>query len=373
MARVTLFPLGNADSALVEFDDGRLMLIDYCHRTAGEEEAEPCVDLASTLGALLTDLGREDIDVVVFTHRHDDHVGGAEDFFWLDHAAKYQGTDRITIGELWLPASMVLATGLEGSARVIRQEARHRIKQSGGVRVFSAPDALDDLATDLGVSEEEMAALVIGAGQLIAGWTADAGNVEMFVHSPFSANCESGADEEDTNGTSIVLHLTFFPGEAPTRVLFGADAEWEVWKRIVELTELHGNDERLDWDVFKLSHHCSYSALAESAGDQKTVPEEGVDRLYEHAQQKSILIASSNPIASKGNPPHEEAAEFYRSVADEVGGKFFVTMEYPSPDAPEPLVIEIGEHGPAEKRSESAKYVGAGAVIGSRSSRFGNR
>lgn len=373
MAKLTFFPVENGDTMLIESDDGRLMLVDYCHRIKGEDNVEPCIDLASTLGALLADLKREAIDVVVFTHRHDDHTAGAEEFFSLDHAATYQGDGRVAIGELWIPASMVLATGLEGSARVIRQEARYRIREGSGVRVFSAPDALNDLAADLGISEDEMMSLVVGAGEVAPGWTADDGDVEVFVHSPFYGNCEPEADEEDSNGTSIVLHLTFLPNENPTRVLLGADAEWEVWKQVVELTEQHGNDKRLDWDVFKLAHHCSYTALAEEAGQGKTVPEDGVDRLYEHAQAGAILIASSNPIMSEGTPPHQEAAEYYQSVQERVRGKFFVTMEYPNQDAPEPLIIEIGEFGPAEKRSESARWSGVGAVLGSRSSRYGSR
>jgi hypothetical protein len=371
MAKLTFFPVENGDTTLIEFGDGRLMLVDYCHRAKGEDDCEPCIDLASSLGALLAELGREYIDVVVLTHRHDDHVAGAEAFFSLDHAAAYQGDGRIAIGELWVPASMVLATGLAGSARVMREEARHRIKQGSGVRIFSAPGALDDIAADLGVSEEEMGALIVGAGEIAPGWTADDGEVEVFVHSPFAANCEPEAEEEDTNGSSIILHLTFFPGENPTPVLLGADAEWEVWKHVVELTEQNGNDTRLDWDVFKVAHHCSYTALAQEAGDGETVPEEGVDRLFDHAQNGAIVVASSNPIACEGTPPHEEAASYYRSIAANAAGQFFVTMEYPSQDAPEPLVIEIGEYGPAEKRSESARWSGAGAVIGSRSSRYG--
>lgn len=373
MAKMTLFPVGNGDSILLEFDDGRLMLVDYCHKSVGEDEGHPCIDLSSSLSALLADLGRDDVDVVVFTHRHADHTSGAEDFFTFDHAAKYQGDGRIAIGELWVPAALVLASDLEESARVIRQEARYRITQGAGIRVFSAPDALDELAADLGVSEEDLSTLIVGAGEFAPGWTGDKGGAGVFVHSPFSSNCEPDAEDEDTNGTSIVLHLTLFPDASPVRVLLGADAEWEVWQQIVRLTEYHGNDERLMWDVFKLAHHCSYTALSEEAGDGKTVPAEDVDRLFEQGQQGAILVASSNPIDGEGTPPHVEAAEFYRSIAEAAGGTFLVTMEYQDEESPEPLVIELGEYGPAVKRSESARWSGAGAAIGTRSSRYGSR
>jgi glyoxylase-like metal-dependent hydrolase (beta-lactamase superfamily II) len=171
MAKMTFFPVGNGDTTLIEFGDGRLMLVDYCHRVRGEDDKEPYIDLASSLSAILADLERDDIDVVVFTHRHDDHSSGAEEFFSFDHAETYQGEGCIAIRELWVPASMVLATGLEGSARVIRQEARHRIRQGSGVRVFSAPEALCDLSADLGDSRAPMAAGLDCAGRITLVWT----------------------------------------------------------------------------------------------------------------------------------------------------------------------------------------------------------
>lgn len=372
MARIHLFPVGNGDTIFVEFDDGRLMLVDYCHRATGEDEGEPCIDLATTLRGMLEALGKDSIDVVVFTHSHDDHTAGAEDFFALDHADKYKGDGRISIAELWVSAGLVLATGLEGSARCIRQEARHRIVQGTGVRVFSSPDALEDLAGDLGVTGEGLDDLLVYAGQLAPGFSAADSDVEIFVHSPFSDNCEPGAEQEDTNGTSIVLHLTFMPTTSPTRVFLGADAEHEVWQQIVSVSEANGNHDRLDWDVFKTSHHCSYTALSESSGDGKTEPVDEVAALFDRASSGAILVASCNPIQSKGTPPHPEAAAYYESVKEACGGQFVVTMEHPSEESPEPVVIEIGGHGPSVVRSESSRWKGTAAVLGSRSSRYGH-
>jgi hypothetical protein len=67
------------------------------------------------------------------------HCGGSGDFFWLEHALKYQGEGRIKIKELWVPAGAILEDGCEDSARIIRQEARYRLKMGSGIRRADIP------------------------------------------------------------------------------------------------------------------------------------------------------------------------------------------------------------------------------------------
>ena len=71
---------------------------------------------------------KSDFDVTAFTHLDDDHVCGASDFFYLEHAEKYRVNGRPKIGELWVPAAALVEEGLEGDARIIRSEARYRFK-----------------------------------------------------------------------------------------------------------------------------------------------------------------------------------------------------------------------------------------------------
>ena len=51
MAKITFYPIGNADSALIEFADERLMLIDYCPRKEAENEEDKRIDLPEELRA----------------------------------------------------------------------------------------------------------------------------------------------------------------------------------------------------------------------------------------------------------------------------------------------------------------------------------
>ena len=45
-----------------------------------------------------------------------------------------------------------------------------------------------------------------------------------------------------------------------------ADSPHEVMSEIVAITEWAGNEDRLIWDVMKVSHHCSYKSLGPKKG-----------------------------------------------------------------------------------------------------------
>lgn len=94
-AYVTFYPLGNADSALIELADKQLLLIDYGNQgNPNDPEDERC-DLAEELRSVLRKANRKDFDVVCFTHLDDDHCQRMGEFFWLEHSGAYQDNERI--------------------------------------------------------------------------------------------------------------------------------------------------------------------------------------------------------------------------------------------------------------------------------------
>jgi len=109
----------------------------------------------------------ESFDVVVFSHALDDHVKGAKDFFWFDYAKAYQGDNRATIKELWFSSAFVLDSNVCEDARVIRQEARHRLKEGYGIKVFAEPDSLNQWIEDNGLVKEDVDDSIIHAGTLL--------------------------------------------------------------------------------------------------------------------------------------------------------------------------------------------------------------
>ncbi len=346
--KITFYPEGNADTCLVEPDGGGMLLFDYADRHSENEEGDLRVDLSAALGEKLEAGGRDGFDVVAFTHLDDDHIDGAAEFFHLRHALRYQGEARAKIDELWVPAGAITEENLKGEARVIRAEARHRLREGEGIRVFSRPGALKDWLGGEGIKLEEREHLITDAGQLVPGFGKEIDGLEFFVHSPFAYR-QNENEVVDRNRNSLVLQVTFRYGVQDFRLFLSADSIHEALANIVCISRSHGNDDRLLWDVMKIAHHCSYKSLSDEKGDEVTEPVKEVAQLYEEfGQAGGILVSTSLPILTDDGddqPPHRQAANYYRRVRSKLGGEFKVTMEHPKPSRPEPLVIVIDGTG----------------------------
>lgn len=138
MPIITVFNLGNADTTRIDFNNGKKILIDYADMRRGSTDSkDKRVDLPNELRKDLAAAKRDYYDAVAFTHLDRDHTVGSSEYFYFLHALKYQGVGRIKIKEMWVPAAVILENGCEDDARVINAEARYRLKQGNGIRVFS--------------------------------------------------------------------------------------------------------------------------------------------------------------------------------------------------------------------------------------------
>ncbi len=367
--KLTFHPLGNADCTRIDFADGKKMLVDYADMRNEDDPFDKRIDLPVELKADLRAANRDNYDVVCFTHLDDDHCCGAGDFFWLDHAAKYQSGIRIKIKELWVPAAAILEDGCEDSARIVRQEARHRLRQGYGIRVFSRPKKLADWLAKQGLSLESRAHLITDAGQYVPGFSKyGSEQAEFFIHSPFGwRQNENGI--VDRNQDSVVFQATFLEGGRETYALFMSDIHADSIDQIVLTTKRHGREDRLLWDIFKVPHHCSYTAIGCTKGEDETQPTEHVEWLCEtQGRDRHIMVSTSKPMPLKGTsedadvqPPHRQAGNYYKAVARRADGSFKVTMESPSTARPKPLSIEITSRG-AQLLTVSA-VAGAASII----------
>lgn len=269
MHKITFFPLGNADTCRIDLECGKKLLFDFAHWRDAEDESDLRIDLAKSLREDLEEAKRDNFDVVAFTHLDNDHINGASEFFYLDHAAKYQDGDRVKIDILWVPAAVIVEEGLQDEAAIIRAEARYRLKKGSGIRVFSGPDVLKEWLEGEGLTVESRAHLITGAGELVPEFTLASDGVEFFVHSPFSKTAEDGSNIQ-RNEASLVFQVRFVVSGRETRLLFSGDTTHEIWNDIVDITKYRKNDVRLIWDILKLPHHCSYLTLGPEK-DRKSV------------------------------------------------------------------------------------------------------
>lgn len=351
--RLTVYPIGNADTIRIDLRDERIMLVDYADMRDPKDPTDRRIDLPSELSRYMSIARRDSFDVVMFTHLDRDHTNGASEFFWFDYAKAYQGGGRYKIRDLWVPAGAITEEGVDDCARVIRQEARHRLKEGYGVRVFSRPDALKKFLENNGLTIADRAHLITDAGQIVPGFSKLATEgVEFFIHCPFGWR-RNEREVEDRNQDSIVFQATFMEGVRETRALFTADLPFDGLAQIVQTSRRHNNLHRLYWDVMKISHHSSYLSLSDKKGEDRTQPDPDVAWLFEQAGQPGgIMISTSSPIPEKGSaddkdpqPPHRQAANYYRYVRSLSDGEYAVTMERPSKAKPRVTEIVIQATG----------------------------
>ncbi|MEP5759429.1 MAG: hypothetical protein ABJ327_09060 [Litoreibacter sp.] len=351
MTQITFFPIGNADTSLVELNDGRRMLIDFADTKKPDDDAEKRCDLTKHIR---DDLDGSDFDsyhIVAFTHLDDDHCHKSSEYFWLQHATKYQSDSRKKIDTLWVPATAITEEGVKDDGRIIRQEARYRLLEGKDIKVFSRPERLKDWLAEHGLTIEDRKDCFVDAGQIVGGLSLKDDKVEVFAHSPHAYRSDEN-EIEDRNGDSLVFQMRFEEGGNYTDVLFAADVPHEVISEIVEITKKKKNEERLHWNIYKLPHHCSYLSLSNDKGTNKTTPVEQVKWLCEtQGEANGYIVSSSQPVPVKSSkededvqPPHRQAANYYRQ--DVVNSDhMLVTMEQPKKSAPKPIVIEIGGRG----------------------------
>ncbi len=367
MHTVTFHNLANADCTRINLENGRKILFDYADMRDPDDASDLRCDLPQKLREDLGD--RDYYDVVAFSHLDRDHYAGATDFFYFEHIAAYQGEvagqKRVEMRVLWVPAAVItekLGTSDDAEAKAIQKEARERFKVGDGVRVFSCPGRLEDWCEANGVDIEKRRHLITDAGQLVPEFTLEDDSVEFFVHSPFAVRQDEHT-VEDRNCDAIVMQATFTSDGALTKLILASDVTHGELTDIVRVTEAKGREERLEWDIFKLPHHCSHHSLsAKPREGDKSEPEPMVARLFEHyGQDDCVVVSTSDPIpeASNGddkgaNPPHRQAANYYREDVVTCDDDFKVTMEHPDTDEPAPLVIQIDGCGTTVKKVRRA-------------------
>lgn len=379
--KIVFYPVGNGDTCQVILAGGRRILFDFCHLRAAEDDADPRIDLKKQLKEELDAANRDDLDVVAFTHADTDHISGSTEFFDLRHAAKYQGEGRIKINELWVPAALLIdevkRDQLSNEFAILRREARHRVLEGKGIKVFSKPKRLMDewlrqALKDRGESETARDYLFVDAGTLVDGFSLAADGAEFFCHSPFIKHCDEGDDLR--NEAALIFNVRLRADGTDYDFLQIGDSTWEVLEDIVSITKAHKNEDRLKWNLLNIPHHCSYLALSDQKGDKETEPKPLVKELLLHGKKDAYLVSSSDPIPDSKDmyeadqPPHIQAKNAYETYRKKVQGRrVVVTMEEPNASKPEPLTFEVTVGGVAWIKAIS----GAPAVLASKPPRAG--
>lgn len=192
--------------------------------------------------------------------------------------------------------------------------------------------------------------LITDAGQIVPDFKLEKDEVEFFCHSPFIKHVDSGDDLR--NEAALIFNIRFKQGNTTFDYLLIGDSEWEVLEDIVRISKKHGNEDRLEWDLFNIPHHCSYLALSDEKGEKETTPKNLVEELLQKGRINSYMVSSSNEIKNDSaaykqtQPPHIQAKNCYKKyMKKNDGANLYVTMEEPNTTSPEPLIFEIKGNG----------------------------
>jgi hypothetical protein len=357
MSKITFYPLGNADSYLIQTDFDKYFLFDFAEMKNQNDPNDKRISLDSSLKDDIKWPKNRHIDVLAISHGDMDHVKGISDSFWLEHAKKYQGEDRIIIDELWVPAALVVEEGSEDDTRILRSEARHRFLEKKGIKVFARPEHLKEWLESKGKRLDDYRHLICDAGKNVPGWELSSDGIEFFVHSPFAERSEAGVLDRNTN--CLVMQVSISTDGNITRLLATGDSISEQWSKIVDITRYHNNDDKLAWDIFKIPHHCSYKAMSEDKGKNITAPTDEFKWLLDQGASQGILVSTSDviPKETTTQPPHVEAYRRYKETSDNIDAELKVTMEHPGRETPKRLIITIDGNGPVIKKELSSPSI----------------
>jgi hypothetical protein len=79
--------------------------------------------------------------------------------------------------------------------------------------------------------------------------------------------------------------------------------------------------------------------------------------LFEQGSNGAVIVSTSWPIPGQdtedNQPPHRQAARYYRDLMSEKQGDFIVTMEHPTKTSPDKLIITIDTDGARVKKQST--------------------
>ncbi|KAI94175.1 hypothetical protein T281_12430 [Rhodomicrobium udaipurense JA643] len=119
---------------LIDTGDGRLTLVYSQEVSCRDLRRDVGKEARTELRRHLEKSGSHGLETVCITQRAVcKHFG---EVFWLEHSAAYQAVSRIRIGELRVPASLLMEEDARDGDELVRREALFRLRRGEGVLVF---------------------------------------------------------------------------------------------------------------------------------------------------------------------------------------------------------------------------------------------
>lgn len=366
-AKITFFPVGNGDMALVRLadTDGSSLLIDVNIRQAADDPNDETRDVGKDLRQRLRKdrYGRPYVDALLLSHPDKDHCTGLINHFHLgpisDYAddGKKEFEKKIIVRELWSSPIVFRRASKEHTlcddAKAFNVEAKRRVKvnQDRKFQGVEAGDRILILGEDEDGKTNDLGPILVKVDQVFSKINGSSTTfLEAKLLAPLPKADDADEDLLSKNHSSTVLNLKIAEGSThldACRFLTGGDAEVAIWEKL--WTRNKNTPDVLAYDLLLAPHHCSWHTLSYDSWSEKR--EEGVVSADAHSalsQKRSgaRIVSSSKAIKDDENdPPCIGAKNVYREIVEDAGGIFHCTSEHPSEQNPEPLEFEVGKYG----------------------------
>lgn len=346
---ITFYPVENGDCNLLEIKNGPTMMFDCKFIAEAEDEDSTEFNVIDDLlSNKLTKKckGLPSLDAFVLSHADQDHCLGFEDKFYLGDPEEVSDKDKeakkILIKELWYSPRVITEHNDEkcDDAIAFSKEAKRRMKlfkegsseaRENGNRIriigWTDDNSLRGLPDDI---------ITVPGNEINKVNGKSYNNFRMFIHAPFKDDIENA----DRNETSIVMQIRIDTDKIMDagKLVLGGDAEWHVWKNIMDKTK---DDSKLEWGLFEAPHHCSYTFFNDNR-DQE--PQQTSLDFLDKRQNNAFMVSSSKVILKNSdNPPCQKAKNRYTERVGE--DNFFCTSGNDKESDNEPVVFELDDDG----------------------------
>jgi len=371
--KTTHFRVDNGDMTLVEFESGRMVLVDCNIRADADDPDNDTPDVAKQLRDRLDrdDKDRLFVDAFLLTHPDADHIRGLKNHFHLGEPDAWsKRNDKIIIREMWSSPIVFRRASknhvLCDDANAWASEARRRVKKFRDGHTIGDGNRILILGEDIAGKTDDLGAILIKADET---FSKICGVFDTSFQSRLLAPLIAKDDEEEEeitkNNSSVIMRLDLKVGAVTRgRYLLGGDADVGVWERIWDKNK--SAKERLEYDVLIAPHHCSWHCLSYDSwsdmGEKVKVSQDARSALGQ-ARAGALVISSSKRVTDDdSDPPCIRAKREYEDILKPGKGEFRCVADGAGV---QPLEIEVLAAGPKVKRIAVAATIAAGTGIGS--------
>lgn len=355
--KVTVFPVDNGDTFLIEHDDCVVVTDINYRKKSQDDQEEEYYDVGEDIrDACYTAHQEYKCDVFVLTHPDEDHRRGFEDLFFVGKPSEWDSdSSEVLINELWVSDYMTDKSRSTDSSKFLFDEVDRRKKLDG---------------TNEGEKDGNRIKVLSSDGDETTGDTGKKSLLNWKLLAPTVDEADIDA-EESSNDSSLVIRWNAKVSGADNLILLGGDSGVAIWERIWKDHQNSRDD--IKWQFLVAPHHCSRSSMArKNDEDEYEYSDDALSALGEMDGDGFIASSSKEIKDDDDNPPSYDAKGKYLDIlhkSKKDGEKRFYCTATHKNGKSAPVVFKFTGKGISTKSVATASIVSP--AISSEASTYG--